>query len=121
MHVEWIKRGSLRKLVLAIINGATGETVERWQFDIEVSFPKGGEASREEETINKEIRAIIRQITASICFLPLLDGEHALFVALKLSLLVLNLLQLLLERIYASRLLNGPLLLTRACALRKAG
>ena len=53
------------------------ETLERWTFNVEADKEviEGGSSVRRKsmQQINSEIRAIIRQITASVTFLPLLD------------------------------------------------
>ncbi|KAK2169894.1 hypothetical protein LSH36_6g10006 [Paralvinella palmiformis] len=58
----------------------TGDVIERWQFDLECdktvtesSEPK----QKSEQAINKEIQAVIRQITASVTFLPLIECSCA--------------------------------------------
>ena len=33
---KWLEQGKVRRLVVAIVEKETQETVERWQFDIEV-------------------------------------------------------------------------------------
>lgn len=91
---EWLGRGELQALVLAVASVETGAVVERWVFDVEASDDgeEGGEgggtavaaaaaaggrggikAPKEEKAVTAEIQAIIRQITASITFLPLLE------------------------------------------------
>ena len=73
---EWLKQGMLQKLVLVISAVGSKEVRERWTFDIQTDegVLGGGKAPRKEEKeISKEIQAIIRQITASVTFLPLLD------------------------------------------------
>lgn len=78
---EWLGRGELQALVLAVASVETGAVVERWVFDVEASddgeagaaAAGGGKAPKEEKAVTAEIQAIIRQITASITFLPLLE------------------------------------------------
>ena len=72
----WLSEGKLQKLVLVIASVHTNEVLERWAFDIEtdqevVEGKKRPEKSEKE--IMLEIQAIIRQITASVTFLPLLS------------------------------------------------
>ena len=85
----------LKKLVLVLADAKTGETLERWTFDVETDAEivdeNGGDANgtttttttttttreKPEKEIMQEIQAIIRQITASVTFLPLLDRECA--------------------------------------------
>jgi mitotic spindle assembly checkpoint protein MAD2 len=79
---SWLETGNVKKLVLVICGVDTGKTLERWTFDCDTDQPtlaseKGGEESKivakEDKDIAKEIGAIIRQITSSVSFLPLLD------------------------------------------------
>ncbi len=101
---RWVYGGKITKLVVPIINKDTDEVVERWQFTLEIfeepqnstqstklnsSGNNGngnGNGNENEKThnnnakskqeIQKEIQAIIRQITASVTFLPVLTGSH---------------------------------------------
>ena len=73
---DWLSSGLVQKLVLVVCGSDTGETLERWVFD--VACDKGavgadGKSSKSEKEVMAEIQAIIRQITASVTFLPLLD------------------------------------------------
>lgn len=76
-YIDWLSKGEIKSLVLVIIGLHTGETLERWVFNIETDKDilsnkiKGYEKS--EQDIMKEIQAIIRQITASVTFLPLIE------------------------------------------------
>ncbi|KAJ5481819.1 DNA-binding HORMA [Penicillium sp. IBT 31633x] len=96
---EWMQGGKISKLVVVITSKETGEHVERWQFDIEIfgkqskskSSRKAGDKEnnapgnaepqssepieKTEKQIQEEIQAIFRQITASVTFLPVLDGD----------------------------------------------
>jgi mitotic spindle assembly checkpoint protein MAD2 len=66
----------LRQLVLVVTDAISKEVMERWTFDIETSKEaKSGAAvpERPEKEITSEIQAIMRQITASVTFLPLLE------------------------------------------------
>ena len=54
----------------------TNETLERWQFDIHVDKEVTIDSKPKEKSIKeirKDIGAVIRQITASVTFLPLLE------------------------------------------------
>merc|ERR1719210_226874 len=71
-------QSQVRKLVLVVSSQLTGQTLERWTFDVQVSeaatvalaVPRSqADVVREQ----REIQAIIRQITASVTFLPLLE------------------------------------------------
>ncbi|KAI1717729.1 HORMA domain-containing protein [Ditylenchus destructor] len=79
-HVEGLlATKKLKKLVLVITDVATKEVYERWQFDIE-SDPDADEATaknKDEKRIKQEMSDVIRQITASVAFLPLLETRCA--------------------------------------------
>ncbi|KAF2224148.1 mitotic spindle checkpoint component mad2 [Elsinoe ampelina] len=92
---KWMSRSKISKLVIVITSKETGEPVERWQFDVQIfgkdskskkaSGPSGdenkAEAASEAPTekadpeIQAEIQSVFRQITASVTFLPMLDGN----------------------------------------------
>jgi len=65
------------KLVLIIAAIDTQEVLERWAFtvdtDQEVMADQKITSDKDPKEIQKEIAAIIRQITASVTFLPLLE------------------------------------------------
>jgi mitotic spindle assembly checkpoint protein MAD2 len=81
---QWLLAGSVQRLVVVVKGVDTLETLERWQFNVTV---EDGGSSGENQTpnpvkkttnksvkeIHNEIQAIIRQITASVTFLPLLQ------------------------------------------------
>lgn len=81
---KWMLGGKCNKLVICIMDKDTDEVVERWAFDIE-RLPieqdgNGKDGSQEEpklskEEIQRQIRALIRQITASVTFLPDLSNK----------------------------------------------
>ena len=80
---------------MAIVSKASGEVIELWQFDVSVLTKPGTADSsaqatlssestvasdgKSQEEVQKEIQAIIRQITASITFLPVLDAGQCTF------------------------------------------
>ncbi|CAG8593908.1 6153_t:CDS:2 [Diversispora eburnea] len=85
----WLMAGKIQKLVMAIIDCDSRETLERWQFDIQViddfntsttnnnnnNNNNTSITTKKEKTIKEiqtEIREIIRQITSSVSFLPTL-------------------------------------------------
>ncbi|RJE18554.1 HORMA domain protein [Aspergillus sclerotialis] len=96
---KWMAGGKISKLVVVITSRETGEHVERWQFDVQIfgkqtkvsssrKAPDSENASpgntdptasppieKTEKEIQDEIQAIFRQITASVTFLPVLDGD----------------------------------------------
>ena len=75
---NWIENEALQRVVLVITSCDTNAVLERWTFvTSNRSLNRTDEMyeQREESTANtyKEIQAIIRQITASVTFLPVLD------------------------------------------------
>ncbi|EEB06287.1 spindle checkpoint protein Mad2 [Schizosaccharomyces japonicus yFS275] len=76
---RWMYRGKIQKLVVVITDKDTGDDLERWQFNVEILCKNEdsiGEESKEakpEKEIQNEIQALIRQVTATITFLPQLD------------------------------------------------
>ena len=92
--------GEVTKIVLVIAGVDSKQTLERWAFDVQADQPlKGGAGAKgykrkekwriilliyflfiftyrhekSEKDLVKEIQAVIRQITASVSFLPLLE------------------------------------------------
>ncbi|GFT62810.1 mitotic spindle assembly checkpoint protein MAD2A [Nephila pilipes] len=85
---HWLLTKEVHRLVLVISNYHTKETLERWEFNIqcEGELESGGQPkSKDIKEIQKEIRNIIRQITASVSFLPLLDNQCSFDVLLYTS------------------------------------
>ncbi|KAL9012521.1 MAG: hypothetical protein Q9173_002714 [Seirophora scorigena] len=93
---RWMIGGKISKLVVVITSKETGEHVERWQFDVQIFkkstkraiSPRPGDnenagpaeidqppPEKSEKEIQSEIQSIFRQITASVTFLPQLDGN----------------------------------------------
>jgi len=71
---EWLQSGDVQKLVLVITDVNTKEVLERWVFDVITEDSSAvSVGSKPEKEIMGEIQAIIRQITASVTFLPLLQ------------------------------------------------
>ncbi|KAL0221650.1 hypothetical protein RCL1_001504 [Eukaryota sp. TZLM3-RCL] len=73
----WLLTGNVRKLVVVLSSVIDDSPLERWVFDIEKddSDPSsdGSSVQKSEKQIQSEIQAILRQITASVTFLPLID------------------------------------------------
>jgi mitotic spindle assembly checkpoint protein MAD2 len=81
---EWLLAGNIQRLVVVVSGAESLETLERWQFNVTIeslkdsenqdpnkhTLPSQGKSVKE---IHNEIQAIIRQITASVTFLPLLQ------------------------------------------------
>ncbi|KAI0120947.1 mitotic spindle checkpoint component mad2 [Xylariales sp. AK1849] len=99
---KWMQHGKISRLVIVITDKDTGEHVERWQFDVQIfgggkkssksrskdaagdeNAAAGGAAkadtvadtNKTEAEIQAEIAALFRQITASVTFLPQLQGD----------------------------------------------
>lgn len=74
---DWLEMRKVKKLVVVLNSVETKEVLERWEFKIENEVGEGGkaveEAVKDDKKIKSEIRDVIRQITASVTFLPLLD------------------------------------------------
>ncbi|EDO17643.1 hypothetical protein Kpol_1004p17 [Vanderwaltozyma polyspora DSM 70294] len=74
---RWLLGGKCNKIVLCIVDRDEGDIVERWSFDIDHYQKDEGKEHEDvplQET-QKQIRALIRQITASVTFLPELEDE----------------------------------------------
>jgi hypothetical protein len=73
----WLETGTLQKLVLVIAGTPEGDVLERWTFDVQAdkAVVDGGAPppDKDEAEIMAEIGAVIRQITASVTFLPMLN------------------------------------------------
>ncbi|KAJ2721297.1 Mitotic spindle checkpoint component mad2 [Coemansia sp. Benny D115] len=78
---EWLGAGKINKLVLAVNSRETRETIERWQFDIQLVDDDAATESgkprqpKTEKALQMEIQAIFRQIAASVSFLPIIDEK----------------------------------------------
>jgi len=76
---EWLFKMTVQKLVIVIRSLDNGEVLERWQFNVECdksAAAENGNATgkkKDENEVKKEIQGVIRQITASVTFLPLLE------------------------------------------------
>eukprot|EP00744_Colponema_vietnamica_P020758 GILI01029544.1.p1 GENE.GILI01029544.1~~GILI01029544.1.p1 ORF type:complete len:206 (-),score=76.04 GILI01029544.1:39-656(-) len=75
---DWLLRGQVKSLVLVIMGVNSGQTLERWTFNVETDRSVGDGhpgVEKSQKEITTEIQAIIRQITASVTFLPLLEED----------------------------------------------
>lgn len=79
---KWILLKKLQKLSVVVTDVRTKETLERWDFKIEYSNEAISSEKEQQPTsakdvkiIQKEIRDVLRQISATISFLPLLDYQ----------------------------------------------
>ena len=74
---NWLEERKVKRLVVVLNSVETKDVLERWEFKIENETGDSGklvdEAIKDEKKIKNEIRDVIRQITASVTFLPLLD------------------------------------------------
>jgi mitotic spindle assembly checkpoint protein MAD2 len=77
----WICEKNAHKISLMISNPSTKEVLERWDFRINYQSDENGNACGNGKTvgkkdlklIQKEIRDVLRQISGTVSFLPLLD------------------------------------------------
>ena len=78
----WLLSGDVQRLVVVVSGVDSGETLERWQFNVsleendeENTLPNSQAPGKQKtlKEIHGEIQAIIRQVTASVTFLPLLN------------------------------------------------
>lgn len=82
----WLETGHIQRLVVVVKGVETMQTLERWQFNVTIDKTADDEnrnnnagvvptdkPQKSTKEIHKEIQAIIRQITASVTFLPLLQ------------------------------------------------
>jgi mitotic spindle assembly checkpoint protein MAD2 len=91
----WLQTGQIQRLVVVVKGVDTLETLERWQFNVSIEDGSSkiqdnganenatpnqqtqqqvhGTTGKSMKEIHNEIQAIIRQITASVTFLPLLQ------------------------------------------------
>lgn len=90
---SWMGAGRINKLIVCIVSKETSETMERWQFDVDIvnqvshinatseAAPVPGMGDdvnsglKDEKEITREIQSLVRQITASVTFLPELTGR----------------------------------------------
>lgn len=75
---EWLTSSNVQKLVVVVTGMETNAVLERWVFSVETAReaatnPQGFQAQKTEKEIMGEIAAIIRQITCSVSFMPLLS------------------------------------------------
>jgi len=72
---EWLNKGVVRRVAVVIKEIATNETMERWQFNISCDSTTNDQSHHKDiKVINSEIRNVIRQITATMTFLPVLEA-----------------------------------------------
>ncbi|EMG46908.1 MAD2 Spindle assembly checkpoint component MAD2 [Candida maltosa Xu316] len=78
---KWIYGSQMNKFVIVIVSKSDLTNVERWEFNVETrdAEPQQQEHEKPREEIQKEIRAIIRQITSSVSYLPVLKDDEYTF------------------------------------------
>ena len=72
----WAAKGTLQQLVLVIAKIDTQEPLERWVFNVETdksALKEGVVKEKSRKELRMEIGSIMRQITSSVTFLPLLQ------------------------------------------------
>lgn len=89
---KFLETKNVHKIVIVILKLDTKEPVERWQFDVDLERTSGDVTMSEEDMgqidrkvlkeIQEGIRGVIRQITASVTFLPTLEGSHSFDILL---------------------------------------
>lgn len=78
---EWLSRNELDKVSLIITNAHTKEVLECWDFKVQSETQSDGEnidpnnpkSSKELKRIQQEIGSVMRQISGTVTYLPLLD------------------------------------------------
>ena len=75
--IDWLTQGKIKKLVLALCDVNSKEPLECWEFQIIPEETPTGElkqqGTKQLKEVQQEIRNVLRQITACVTFLPLLD------------------------------------------------
>ena len=71
---KWIAIDGIKEVVLVIGEEDSREILERWQFkvDLVADLPNYQKTQKE---IEKEIQALMKQIAASVTFLPLIEAN----------------------------------------------
>ncbi|XP_075162294.1 mitotic arrest deficient 2 [Haematobia irritans] len=77
---EWLSKNMINKISMVITNAHTKEVLECWDFKMNAELGDGDTAdpqkltsSKELKRIQNEIRDVMRQISATVTYLPLLD------------------------------------------------
>eukprot|EP00768_Dysnectes_brevis_P002683 gnl/Dysnectes_brevis/1979_a2278_2412.p1 GENE.gnl/Dysnectes_brevis/1979_a2278_2412~~gnl/Dysnectes_brevis/1979_a2278_2412.p1 ORF type:complete len:214 (+),score=37.16 gnl/Dysnectes_brevis/1979_a2278_2412:30-644(+) len=69
----WLYSGKVRQLSIVVLSAATEEILERWDFAVKQEAPDADAPAKTTKEVHKEIQAIVRQITASVTFLPMIE------------------------------------------------
>lgn len=72
---EWLISGKVQKLSFLIVTKGTGDVIEKWEFDVSDDNDVAAITSTDGSTVQREIQAILRQINASVSFLPVLKED----------------------------------------------
>ena len=82
-HLEaWLLNGEVQRVALVIKGVETGEVFERWVFEVEATKDKENNGlaqsqnTKTKKEISSEISALLRQITATVTFLPMLPEDE---------------------------------------------
>lgn len=73
---NFLVQSKVHRIVMVIIKVDTKETIERWEFTVDCDSKVSNEqkVAVDMKEIQSGIRDVIRQITASVTYLPLIDG-----------------------------------------------
>lgn len=77
--LEWLSKNQLDKVSLVITNAHSKEVLECWEFQVqneeshENNDPNNPTSNKELKRIQQEIGSVMRQISATVSYLPLLD------------------------------------------------
>ncbi|XP_067613595.1 mitotic spindle assembly checkpoint protein MAD2A [Eurosta solidaginis] len=77
---DWLAKNMIEKISMVITNAHTKEVLECWDFKMQAELGDGDTSDASKVTSNKEmkriqneIRDVMRQISATVSYLPLLD------------------------------------------------
>ncbi|CAI5757599.1 unnamed protein product [Candida verbasci] len=73
---KWIYSKRIEKFVIVIISKSNLDNIERWEFDVK---SENEEIEKDQIETQKEIQTIIRQITSSVSYLPVLKDDDYTF------------------------------------------
>jgi mitotic spindle assembly checkpoint protein MAD2 len=80
----WLENDLVHKMVVSISGVESNEILENWTFNIELegdydkeneNSNKKKEGNKSKNLIHKEIQAIMKQISASVSYLPLIEEQ----------------------------------------------
>ncbi|BFF98087.1 mitotic spindle assembly checkpoint protein MAD2A [Drosophila madeirensis] len=77
---EWLSKNMINKISMVITNAHSKEVLECWDFKMQAEMgdnqsadPTQRTSSKDQTRIQNEIRDVMRQISATVSYLPLLD------------------------------------------------